>query len=115
MEEDLLNLLKLLREKRVKYAVHDGFAVGYYSEPRATRDVDLIVLAKDIPRVQKLLPEMYREGERYVLEMTPLYVEIWEASSDHDLLSLKRRKAKRVMIGGRRRRWSISFHQKTSL
>lgn len=99
MQEKLLSVLNLLRETKVRYAIHGGFAVGYYAEPRATRDLDLIVMAEDIDRVKKILPEMRREGDRYVIEAEPMYFEIWEATSEHDIASLKRRVSKKVMIG----------------
>ncbi|MBI5253901.1 MAG: hypothetical protein HY930_05855 [Euryarchaeota archaeon] len=100
MQEKLLNVLNLLRKSRIKYAIHGGFAVGYYTEPRATRDVDLIVMAQDIDKLKNILPyEMRREGDRYVIEAEPMYFEIWGAVSEHDIASLKRRVAKKVMIG----------------
>lgn len=99
MQEKLLSVLNLLRKTKVRYAIHGGFAVGYYAEPRATRDLDLIVMAEDIDRVKKILPEMRREGDRYVIEAEPMYFEIWEATSEHDIASLKRRVSKKVMIG----------------
>jgi len=43
MEEYLLELIKFLKRKRIKYVLSGAFAVGYYAEPRATRDIDLIV------------------------------------------------------------------------
>ncbi len=99
MQEKLLSVLNLLRKTKVRYAIHGGFAVGYYAEPRATRDLDLLVMAEGIDRVKKILPEMRREGDRYVIEAEPMYFEIWEATSEHDIASLKRRVSKKVMIG----------------
>lgn len=99
MQEKLLNVLNLLRRNRIRYAIHGGFAVAYYAEPRATRDVDLLVGAKDIEKLKNILPGMRREGDRYIVEMEPVYLEIWEAASEHDAASLKRRRAKKVMIG----------------
>lgn len=42
MEEDLLELIEFLKRKKIKYVLTGAFAVGYYAEPRAMRDVDLI-------------------------------------------------------------------------
>lgn len=69
MQEKLLNVLNLLRRNRIRYAIHGGFAVAYYAEPRATRDVDLLVGAKDIEKLKNILPGMRREGDRYLSTM----------------------------------------------
>ena len=43
MNSDFVDLLKLLEKHRVDYVVIGGYAVMEYSEPRATKDLDLLI------------------------------------------------------------------------
>ncbi len=43
MEKDQRDLLLAFNERRVKYLVIGGYALGRYTEPRATKDLDLFV------------------------------------------------------------------------
>ena len=43
LPEDLRQLLLALNEHGVEYLVVGGWAVGFYSEPRSTKDIDLFI------------------------------------------------------------------------
>jgi len=43
MPKDLKELLRAFNEHRVKYLVVGGYAYGVYAEPRATKDLDLLI------------------------------------------------------------------------
>jgi predicted nucleotidyltransferase len=43
LPEDLRQLLLAFNEHGVEYLVVGGWAVGFYSEPRATKDIDLFI------------------------------------------------------------------------
>ncbi len=43
MPKDLKDLLRAFNEHGVKYLVVGGYAFGVYAEPRATKDLDLLV------------------------------------------------------------------------
>jgi predicted nucleotidyltransferase len=43
LPEDLRQLLRAFNEHGVEYLVVGGYAVGIYSEPRATKDLDLFI------------------------------------------------------------------------
>jgi hypothetical protein len=43
LPEDLRQLLLAFNEHGVKYLVVGGWAVGFYSEPRSTKDIDLFI------------------------------------------------------------------------
>lgn len=43
LPEDLRQLLRALNEHGVEYLVVGGWAVGFYSEPRSTKDIDLFI------------------------------------------------------------------------
>jgi predicted nucleotidyltransferase len=43
MDKDFKELLSIFNAHRVRYLIVGGFAVSYYSEPRATKDLDLFI------------------------------------------------------------------------
>jgi hypothetical protein len=43
LPEDLRQLLLALNAHRVEYLVVGGWAVGFYSEPRSTKDIDILI------------------------------------------------------------------------
>lgn len=45
MYRDFRELLSALNARRVKYLLIGGYAVGYHAQPRATKDLDLLVKA----------------------------------------------------------------------
>jgi hypothetical protein len=47
MPKDLKELLRAFNEQKVKYLVVGGYAFGVYAEPRATKDLDLFILANE--------------------------------------------------------------------
>jgi hypothetical protein len=47
MEKDQRDLLREFNERKVKYLIVGGYAVSYYTEPRATKDVDLFIGTSD--------------------------------------------------------------------
>ncbi|MBI2192262.1 MAG: hypothetical protein HYU36_09780 [Planctomycetes bacterium] len=55
--EELLGVIDVLTAKRIDYALCEGVAVAFHGYPRFTKDIDLLILSKDLPRVQKALLE----------------------------------------------------------
>jgi hypothetical protein len=47
MPKDLKDLLRAFNENGVRYLVVGGYAFGVYAEPRATKDLDLLIRADD--------------------------------------------------------------------
>ena len=45
MHSDFVELLQLLNEHEVEYLIIGGYAVGFYAEPRYTKDIDIWVNA----------------------------------------------------------------------
>ena len=43
LPEDLRQLLLVFNEHGVEYLIVGGYAVGIYAEPRATKDLDLLI------------------------------------------------------------------------
>ena len=50
-------LLKLLGERRVRYGLMAGFALGLWGVARATVDLDFLVDRKDLEKVEKIMSE----------------------------------------------------------
>jgi predicted nucleotidyltransferase len=90
MYPDFLELLRVLEKHRVAYALIGGYAVGIYAEPRATKDLDLIVAPtpKNAKALLKALGEfgapidnlnerdLVKPGLLYVFGIPPLRVDI---------------------------------------
>ncbi len=67
-------ILRRLNEAGIPYALIGGLAYSQYAPPRATEDMDLIVLLQDAQKVRQLFPGCYQRGtaiaEVYDLEGT---------------------------------------------
>jgi predicted nucleotidyltransferase len=57
--EAIKEVLRRLNEAGVRYAIIGGVACGHHALPRATQDLDLIVLAEDAGRVRQIFPGCY--------------------------------------------------------
>jgi hypothetical protein len=64
---ELLTVVRALAADRVDYALVGGLAVAVWGAPRATKDIDLLVLSKDVEQAKETLR---RAG--YVLEALPM-------------------------------------------
>jgi hypothetical protein len=47
MEKDQRDLLLVFNERKVKYLVVGGYAVSHFTEPRATKDLDIFIDTSD--------------------------------------------------------------------
>jgi hypothetical protein len=56
----LEGLVALLREHEIRYCVIGGQGVNAYADPLVSLDLDLVVTAEQIPRLEELLQERYR-------------------------------------------------------
>ena len=55
LDEELTAVTHALDEARIPYALVGGLAVAVWGAPRATRDIDLLVEADDVPRAEAAL------------------------------------------------------------
>ena len=53
--EEFNRLMKELENHRVRYALVGGVAMAFYTEPRFTKDIDLLVDADDFDRTKGIL------------------------------------------------------------
>jgi len=60
--ETVREIFRRLNAGGVRYVVIGGLAYSEYAPPRATQDVDVIVLAEDEAKVRQLFPGCYQRG-----------------------------------------------------
>ena len=53
--EEFDDLVKELEARKVKYALVGGVAVAFYTEPRFTRDIDLLIDSENFEKVKGIL------------------------------------------------------------
>jgi hypothetical protein len=56
MYPDFKELLSTLNAHKAKYLVVGGFAVGFHSQPRATKDLDILIRPRTRKRSMMLWP-----------------------------------------------------------
>ncbi len=56
---DFKDFLKLLNDKKIRYLLIGGYAVGYHGYPRATNDMDIWIAIE--PKTAKLMVEVLKE------------------------------------------------------
>jgi hypothetical protein len=68
MERDKVKaVLRALNDEHIRYAIIGAVALGYYTTPRATQDIDILVRREDVPRVQRLFRPYYLQGTAVVM------------------------------------------------
>ncbi len=58
LKEELFKIVTALGEAGLEYALCGGMAVIIHGYPRLTRDIDLLILEKDLKKVRKVLGEL---------------------------------------------------------
>jgi len=53
--QEFYQILKHLQAERIDYALVGGVAVAFHTEPRFTRDIDLLIRENDLEGVSKIL------------------------------------------------------------
>ena len=56
--EEFRAVVTALEDRDIEYAVCGGLAVAVYSEPRATVDIDLLILSEDLEKVKSAIAEL---------------------------------------------------------
>lgn len=76
-DSDLLpSLISLLDENKVRYCVIGGQAVNAYAEPLVSLDLDIVIAAEDLKRVEALCREVF------TVELFPHSINVSKAESD---------------------------------
>ncbi len=55
IRDELLGVVKALNAAKIPYALCGGLAVGVHGYPRATEDIDLLIVAEDLDTAKKVL------------------------------------------------------------
>jgi uncharacterized nucleotidyltransferase DUF6036 len=98
MFDDFKELLSIFNDQKVKYLIVGGYAVSHHAQPRATKDIDLLVkpdaangeamyaaLAKFGAPVQGLTPADFIEPSKFFrMGRAPVMVDILPAISGVD-------------------------------
>ena len=98
----LESLIGLLAEHRVRYCVIGGQGVNAYVEPLVSLDLDLVVAAEDLGRMEPLLAQHYRVERfphslniykpgsklRVQIQTDPLYFDFVERAAVREVLGL---------------------------
>jgi hypothetical protein len=79
---DLLNefdqMVRMLNDDRIRYAVVGGLAMAVYGGIRATRDMDFLVHPDDMAVLANGLERLgYRKGESWQFKKSPLMIHRW--------------------------------------
>ncbi len=53
--DELMSAVATLDQHKIPYALCGGLAVGIHAEPRATKDIDLLLLTEDVERTKQAL------------------------------------------------------------
>lgn len=60
---EFYGIIKALNRKRVRYALIGGIAVGYYTQPRFTNDIDLLTIPSEAEKIRSVLTALgYEES-----------------------------------------------------
>ena len=109
--QDFLELLRVFEKHKVAYAIIGGYAVGLHSEPRYTKDLDIVIAptARNAVRALKALEEfgapianltqedLVKPGLLYVFGIPPLRVDMLNRLKGVDVTAMIKR-AKRIKL-----------------
>ena len=89
MPEDLIELLRAFNEHGVKYLIVGGYAFGVHAEPRATKDLDIVIRSDDEngkavfraltqygAPLEKLTPSDFMDGTTFQIGQPPSRIDI---------------------------------------
>jgi len=64
--DEFFSIIKKLNEADIQYAIVGGIALSFYTKPRYTKDIDILVLSEEIDNIKSIL-----KGIGYTFEATP--------------------------------------------
>ena len=53
--EEFTKIIKGFNKNRIKYAVIGGFAMGFYDNPRFTKDIDILTISTQVEKIKRFL------------------------------------------------------------
>ncbi len=64
--DEFFSVIKKLNQANIRYAVVGGIALSFHTRPRYTKDIDILILAKNIDDLRSILRKM-----GYIFEAVP--------------------------------------------
>lgn len=55
--EEFPDIVNAIEKENIKYALVGGIAMAFHSEPRFTRDIDILVFPEDLGKIRELLTQ----------------------------------------------------------
>lgn len=74
--DEFQDLVKKLNAGKIDYAICGGWAMAIHGVPRATVDIDLLVLSENLPKVWKIAKELDYSVEGLPLSFDDGFLEI---------------------------------------
>ncbi len=84
--DEFSKIIKYLEDKNVKYALIGGVAMAFYSEPRFTQDIDLLLLPDDLETIRLILEDngYFESAKPWTFQKTPLTLHRFLKLQDND-------------------------------
>jgi len=72
--DEFIEILKHIEREKIRYALVGGVAMAFYSEPRFTQDIDLLIEPNDLEKVCQILEKngYFESAEPWTFKSTPL-------------------------------------------
>lgn len=74
--EEFQKLIEKINQEKIEYAVCGGWALAIHGVPRATVDIDLLILSEDLPHVWKIAEDLGYSVEGLPLSFDEGFLEI---------------------------------------
>ncbi len=72
--DEFTKIIEHIEGKKIRYALVGGVAMAFYTEPRFTQDVDLLIEPSDLEKVRQILEKngYFESSEPWTFKSTPL-------------------------------------------
>ena len=88
--DEFFTIIKKLNEAKIQYAVVGGIALSFHTQPRYTKDIDLLLLSEDINELKSILKSLgYTfEADPWTFQNTNITLHRLTKIEAEDLLSI---------------------------
>jgi hypothetical protein len=56
--DEFFSIIKKINDANISHAVVSGIALSFYTQPRFTKDIDFLILSKDIDQIKSILKKL---------------------------------------------------------
>lgn len=84
--DEFAKIIQDIESKKIRYALIGGVALAFYSEPRFTRDIDLLLHPDDLETIRFILEEngYFESANPWTFQKTPLTLHRFLKVQDND-------------------------------